>query len=104
MLRSIKDLEFDQAMGKVSTKDFDEMRARLRSRAARLIRELDAGAGYRQEIDQEIEKRIGIEQQDSAAAVSTDLSDSGPFCSRCGKRHDREAKFCSHCGARVATP
>ena len=33
-LRSIKELEFDRAMGKVSEKDFAEMGARLRARAA----------------------------------------------------------------------
>ena len=34
VLRSIKELEFDRAMGKVSEKDFAEMSARLRARAA----------------------------------------------------------------------
>ncbi len=59
LLRSIKELEFDRAMGKVSEKDFAEMSGRLRARAARLMRQLDAGAGYRREIEQEITKRIG---------------------------------------------
>ena len=45
VLRSIKELEFDRAMGKVSEKDFGEMSGRLRARAARLMRQLDAGAG-----------------------------------------------------------
>ena len=36
-----------------------EMSARLRARAAGLMRQLDAGAGYREQIEQEIEKRIG---------------------------------------------
>ena len=38
VLRSIKELEFDRAMGKVSEKDFVDMSGRLRARAARLIR------------------------------------------------------------------
>ena len=59
VLRSIKDLEFDHAMGKVSDKDFSEMSARLRGRAAGLIRQLDAGTSYRQAIEAEIEKRVG---------------------------------------------
>src|SRR4029450_5282628 len=59
VLRSIKDLEFDYAMGKVSEKDFADMRARLRGRAAGLIRQLDAGTSYRQAIEAEIEKRVG---------------------------------------------
>src|SRR5512132_48964 len=53
VLRSIKDLEFDRAMGKVSEKDFVEMSARLRARAAGLIRQLDSGASYRDVIERE---------------------------------------------------
>ena len=59
VLRSIKELEFDRAMGKVSEKDFAEMSGRLRSRATRLMRQLDATTGYRSEIEREIAKRIG---------------------------------------------
>src|SRR5882672_3156494 len=59
VLRSIKDLEFDHAMGKVSEKDFAEMGARLRARAAGLLRQLDAGTNYRQTIQAEIDKRVG---------------------------------------------
>src|SRR5215208_4085869 len=55
VLRSIKELEFDRGMGKVSEKDFTEMSGRLRARAARIIRQLDAGAGYREQIEREIE-------------------------------------------------
>src|SRR5262249_30087029 len=46
-LRAIKDLEFDRAMGKIAEEDFRDMTARLRARAARLIRQLDSGSGYR---------------------------------------------------------
>ena len=41
VLRSIKELEFDRAMGKVSPKDFDEMAGRLRARAMSLMQQLD---------------------------------------------------------------
>ena len=43
--RSIKELEFDRAMGRLSDEDWKEMSGRLRVRAARLIRQLDAGVG-----------------------------------------------------------
>jgi hypothetical protein len=39
LLRSLKELEFDHAMGKLSEKDFAEMSARLRARAARIMRQ-----------------------------------------------------------------
>jgi hypothetical protein len=66
LLRFIKDLEFDRRMGKVSEKDFAEMSARLRSRAARLIRQLDAGSLYREQIEREIVRRLaGLSTRDS---------------------------------------
>ena len=100
VLRSIKELEFDRAMGKVSEKDFADMSGRLRSRAARLMRQLDAGAGYRGEIEKEIVKRIG-----EAPAVSTSAAphEQEPVhavgtCAACGTTNDADARFCKHCG------
>ena len=43
MLRSIKELEFDKAMGKVADADFDEMAGRLRQRAVGLMQRIDLG-------------------------------------------------------------
>ena len=58
-LRSIKELEFDRAMGRLSDEDWNEMSGRLRARAARLMRQLDAGAGYRDQIEKDLAKRLG---------------------------------------------
>src|SRR5262245_36167616 len=87
VLRSIKELEFDRAMGKVSEKDFAEMSGRLRARAARLLRQLDAGAGYREQIEREIERRLG-----KAPAVVAGV------CASCGTKNDADARFCKGCG------
>ncbi len=64
VLRAIKELEFDRAMGKVSEADCEEMIGRLRGRAVRLIRQLDAGsAGYRELIERELNARLGVRPQ-----------------------------------------
>jgi hypothetical protein len=100
LLRSIKELEFDRAMGKVSEKDFVEMSGRLRARAARLMRQLDAGAGYRREIEQEIAKRIGDRQvPDDAGRVVLPRPDT--TCASCSTSNDADARFCKHCGAAI---
>ena len=98
-LRSIKDLEFDRAMGKVSQKDFDEMSTRLRSRAARLIGQLDAGAGYRNEIEKEIARRIGARPEKPAAEVDSGAASPLRACGACRRNNDSDARFCKHCGA-----
>ena len=99
VLRTIKELEFDRAMGKVSDKDFGEMSTRLRARAAGLIRQLDAGSGYRETIEKEIQKRIRSAPQQTAAPPAAAAV--ARFCSSCGAERDPDARFCKHCGARV---
>jgi hypothetical protein len=104
VLRSIKDLEFDHAMGKVSDKDFAEMGARLRARAAGLIRQLDAGTSYRQAIEAEIAKRVKTPAADNTAAGGRALSGAPTetaatkLCLSCCTPNDPDARFCKGCG------
>jgi len=91
VLRSLKELEFDFAMGKMSQADFDEMSGRLRRRAVGLIRQLDAGGGYREAIEREVERRLS-ESGDQPLGLSG--------C-ECGTKNDPDAKFCKNCGARL---
>ena len=95
-LRSIKELEFDRAMGKVSEKDFDEMAGRLRARALALMRELDQGAStYRAAIEHELNQRLSRKQ--SAPAASANI-----VCGTCGAANDLDAAFCKKCGSKVS--
>lgn len=98
VLRSIKELEFDRAMGKVSEKDFAEMSARLRARAAGLIRQLDAGSSYREQIEKEVARRIG-KAGGSTTQGPTDAE--GVSCASCQTLNDADAKFCKSCGSRL---
>jgi ribosomal protein L40E len=103
VLRSIKDLEFDHAMGKVSEKDFSDMSARLRGRAAGLIRQLDAGTSYRQAIEAEIEKRVGPKPEKKpvvalATAVAAAEKTETKICLSCCTQNDPDARFCKGCG------
>jgi membrane protease subunit (stomatin/prohibitin family) len=94
VLRSIKELEFDRAMGKLSDNDFQEMSGRLRARAARLMRDLDAGGGYRAQVEQDLAKRLSEAPAAAAAPVVR-------FCSACGTERDADAKFCKNCGTKL---
>lgn len=93
VLRSIKELEFDFAMGKIAKSDFDEMSARLRARAAGLMRQLDSG-GYREQIQKEVERRLHSEPAATAHAKAD-------VCHACGTHNERDAKFCKNCGAKL---
>jgi hypothetical protein len=98
VLRSIKELEFDRGMGKVSEKDFGEMSARLRARAARLMRQLDAGSIYREQIEKEVEKRLAAS---NPKPHSPNPKTQGAECAACAAVNDVDARFCKQCGARL---
>ena len=126
-LRTIKELEFDRAMGKLSDEDWKEMSTRLRGRAARLMRQLDAGEGYRSQIERELEKRLGDAaglgdaalkgpRYDSTDRSATDRraglsprSTSGQAdpptaersCASCSTINDPDARFCKSCGHKL---
>jgi hypothetical protein len=112
VLRSIKDLEFDHSMGKVSDKDFAEMRTRLRARAVGLIRQLDAGSAYRDEIEREIARRVGPKSDKSGAGLHGPRGGGGPqgsaphtiqMCPQCSRENDPDARFCKNCGSKLET-
>ena len=107
-LRAIKELEFDRAMGKVSAKDFDEMAGRLRARAMSLMRQLDAGAAYRELIERELAARLqqrprgsrsGAQERKRAAAAESRATTVRCVC---GTANDADAAFCKGCGSRLA--
>jgi hypothetical protein len=115
-LRTLKELEFDRAMKKISEDDYREMSTRLRARATRMIQQLDAGGGNRAKIEADLAKRLGD------AARKADLSGppvrradlSGPpkgdtrapkaatrTCAACSTVNDMDAKFCKGCGSKL---
>jgi len=99
-LRAIKELEFDRAMGKLSEEDFREMAGRLRARAARLIKQLDAGAGYRAQIERDLAKRI--DARASAAIEPVANVSAHQACVSCQTHNDADARFCKGCGRALA--
>jgi hypothetical protein len=108
VLRSIKELEFDRAMGKVSAKDFDEMAGRLRARAIMLMKQVDAGgSGYRELIERELQvrlnsRRAGLTDPVTPPETQAPAMPVVPACRSCGTSNDHDAAFCKRCGKSLA--
>jgi hypothetical protein len=83
VLRSIKELEFDKAMGKVSEADFAVIASRLRTRALGIMRDLE---------------REPVPPPKPAA----DPEPRGNFCTQCGTANETDARFCKSCGTKLA--
>lgn len=92
VLRSIKELEFDFAMGKIAQADFAELSAKLRTRAMGLMRQLEAGGGYREAIEQELGRRLAAEPRPVRP----------PATCACGVVNDPDARFCKQCGSKLS--
>jgi len=106
VLRSIKELEFDKAMGKVAESDFQDMVGRLRGRAIGILTQLDSESeGYRGLIEREVRARLGqtgVEPGPTAAPASVPpVAPNALACSGCGTTNDRDARFCKQCGAKL---
>jgi hypothetical protein len=113
VLRSIKELEFDAAMGKISPRDFEQMAGRLRQRAIGLMRQLDEGGGYRSAIELELRQRMasrglvmrtppGADDLPARGGVAGARDDGeAPRVCSCGVANDADARFCKGCGARL---
>jgi ribosomal protein L40E len=93
VLRAIKELEFDFAMGKVAQADFDEMAGRLRRRAMGLIQQLDATTSYREQIERELAALVPVPPAPAGQAEKR-----GAVCAGCGTSNDTDARFCKQCG------
>ena len=101
-LRAIKELEFDKAMGKVSDEDFQEMTGRLRARAGRIMRQIDAGSGYRAAIEKDLAKRLAEKRPGDASLRRTGgCASPRRACAACSTANDPDARFCKACGAKL---
>jgi len=99
VLRSIKEVEFDRAMRKISDADYLEMVTRLRSRAVGLIRQLEGG-GYRGVIERDLAALAGrAPVAPDAAPVPAPVRG---MCPACGTQNDADARFCKSCGGKLA--
>ena len=103
-LRTLKDLEFDKAMGKVSAADAAPMEARLRERAMVIMRDLDSRAAVRARIEADLAQRpaqdSGPRAQDLNLAAGARRPDS-VVCASCATTNDVDARFCKGCGAKL---
>ena len=90
VLRSLKELEFDKKMGKVSDNDYADISGRLRARALALMVDLD--------------RTLPETPTAEAPAAAPDDAREVTACAACGTANDPDARFCKQCGAGLAQP
>jgi len=102
VLKAIKEIELDYQMRKIADRDYREMVERYRTRAMRLISEIEAGDDYRALIERELAMRLKLAgAPPPVAAAGEPAPVAGPrTCAGCGVQNDEDAQFCKKCGQR----
>jgi hypothetical protein len=72
---ALREIEFDHATGKLSERDYTELKATYTQRAVDAMR------------------------SGESADADSDVESTAPACGRCGPRPELDAIFCSECGA-----
>ncbi|WP_394824300.1 zinc ribbon domain-containing protein [Pendulispora albinea] len=128
VLRALKDLEHERAIGKIDDEDYESIAAHYRDQAKAILRELDAEvAPYRAKAEDLVRKHLAKRGLESAAASAAGQeaepeaeslreaealrepealreSDSGAeapvriACSKCATSNEPDASFCKKCG------
>jgi hypothetical protein len=96
VLKAIREIELDYQMRKIAEPDYKEMLQRYRTRAMRIIRELDAGDNYRALIEEELKTRLAV-----MAAAPAVKAASAAACPSCDTSNDADALFCKKCGLKL---
>ena len=95
---------------------------RYRTRAMRLISEIEAGDNFRELIERELKDRLAVDRQRAgaedapalarktrrpsrlirSAAAPANVVAAPNACSGCGTTNDDDAQFCKKCGLKLA--
>ncbi len=117
VLKAIKEIELDYQMRKIAERDYREMVERYRTRAMRLMSEIEAGDDFRVLIERELTMRLKLEAAKPASAPGTTSAPGTPAeppakatttatvapttCAACAAINDDDASFCKKCGAKL---
>jgi len=115
-LRALKEIEFDRATGKLSDKDYDELKAKYTSEALAAMRGAAPGSGMRDagsvtpahpvsRIPHPVCPEHGARPETGASFCSDcgrRLGTAQGYCARCGTVLETDARYCNSCGGRVA--
>ena len=102
VLRSLKDLEFDRAMGKVNPADAAPLEARLRARAMAIMRELDGRESVRARVERDLARRQAPDPRLQTSGPEPGAGSLEPVvCASCAVANDPDANFCKACGSRL---
>ena len=98
VLQALKDLEYERSVGKVAEADYEELLARYRTEAKRLLRAVDEDlAPLRAKATAYVDAQLGR----TGSAPPPPVSKTQHGCPSCQAENDVDAVFCKKCGGKL---
>lgn len=116
LLRSLKDLELEHELGKLSDADYERLKEHYRGQARHVLRDLDDQTQPHREqarrlVEGRVERALGKKgKREDAKTTASEGTDARPEqavaeralqCAECDTCNDPDAAFCKKCGARL---
>jgi hypothetical protein len=103
---AIRELEFDLKMGKLSSEDFEALKNQYTQEAVNYLKEIDKlqtnnptnSSLSAEDIEAEIEREVVVLSTKKRKKVDH------MYCTQCGSKASRKARFCFSCGAELIKP
>jgi len=111
VLRALKDLEGERALGKIDGADYEALAMQYREEAKALMRQMDQDAApalaEAEKVAREYLAAQGLGPSDAATATAT-ATDAAAVrdratCPKCATSNEVDATFCKRCGAAIRT-
>jgi hypothetical protein len=108
LLRTLKDLEGEHALGKLDDRDYEELATRYRKQAKAVIREMDVEAApFREQAEKlarEHLKTRGLTSTFTPETPAPVAIEAGRIvCGACSASNEADAAFCKQCGMLLKT-
>jgi hypothetical protein len=103
VLQALKDLEFERSVGKIAESDYEELVARYRTEAKRLLRAVDEDLHpLREKAAAYVAEQLGTDRPPKRSKPPKKAAE--PVCPSCQTENDADAAFCKKCGAKIGDP
>jgi ribosomal protein S27AE len=103
---TIRDLEFDLRMGKLSSRDFEELNKQYKKEAVDCLKAIDEFNVHKNEKIGSTEEELDSELEREILALRTKKSVEKKcvYCTQCGIKASHSDRFCSACGVKLLKP
>ena len=100
---TIKELEFDLSMGKLSEEDFEALKKQYSLDALKYMDEIDQLQASKMGKTNRSDKALkdNTKQETSTPHKTGSTLETNVFCTQCGKKADIKDTFCSNCGSEL---